>query len=500
MLANQRVLGAPYLTAVVTKDLLRHARACCAEPGSLRAWQSRLAQAADMLTSSPLLPVSAPLLASREDASDSIDDDEPGDLVSAAARSLEAALYEVAAGEPATAAAAATRALQLAAFAADCCAAAGAAAGLQPAMGACQVAIVGRTNAELAQLQLRLLLRSHSVAPAALAAVDAALQHGVLGARPGSEAAARQAKARADNALLSVGRFASWLGTSGAQVEESVLAERPAEAATSAAAAWLLLTRRTLQLHAQHADGGDFARASKPLHLYLCSLAEGSRGLADLHLQASMLAERSRQPERATASGGSLDMASTAGTAGTALEPGAALAELPTIQQLATAVCLLAHKAAAAGPQRNTRSLRLLFCCGEGEPAAVGVVEQLLSAGGWAVGGRAAGWALALASCGARLAHGGSAIGFIFQLSNGRTCSAIFSLFPHNSPTRPHLCLAVNGLSRVLEGSGPSLPSSPGNTSAEAPLLADRCAAVEEQTCSPPGMVNRWSTCLACCA
>lgn len=312
-----------------------------ADPGSLPVWQWVVTDASLVLCSSCLLSRSLVLLAELDCSLVDHSSGELGGLVLTALQSLQAAMDEATAGGP-SAPADAVRALQLAAFAADGLVAVGTAAGLapvpqdgEPAHAPVHAALQLLTEAELADLQLCLLLHTHSLAPALLAAVGAALQHGVLSPTAGNAHCQRRLKL----AFHRAGLFLPWLGVAGVQLPKPVLAQCSEAVSSTALAAWLPAALLHLQLHA--ARDTTFLPG---VHLgaFRRGLAEACRGLASKHWETSGLSQhRALAQQRGQQAAGA--SSSTAGTAGGATAARDAAEELPALHQLATAVCILSH-------------------------------------------------------------------------------------------------------------------------------------------------------------
>jgi len=164
----------------------------------------------------------------------------------------------------------------------------------------------------------------------------------------------------------------------GVQLPKPVLAQCSEAVSSTALAAWLPAARLHLQLHA--ARDTTFLPG---VHLgaFRRGLAEACRGLASKHWETSGLSQhRALAQQRGQQAAGA--SSSTAGTAGGATAARDAAEDLPALHQLATAVCILSHLAAAAQleqPHQDAASVRQLFCLGPGEPIAAAAVDQLNS-------------------------------------------------------------------------------------------------------------------------
>lgn len=348
-------------------------------PDGVSSWQAALLDATTIITGGVLLPTATGGLTELVLGAESHGNSQLRGLVPTALSSLDTALEDTAA-DGSSATTSAVRALQLAAFVADAMLAVGCDAGLAPAPGtigatraALQAPRQDTGEAEREQLQLRLLLQSHAQVPALLAAVDAALQRGVLNVAGGA-----YSEARCPLASLRIGCFVSWLGIAGIQAPGSLLSLQPGAVASCAAAAWLPVLRHSLQLHAAYSGSEAADGFASNLGPFMERLAQGSRGLAAKHFRAALLMPRGRgeQSQERLAAGASAGAEVAAQGPDAALQPGA---ELPAFHQLATATCILAQLAASSREVQGERSWRQLLCWGNGELREAGVVKQLES-------------------------------------------------------------------------------------------------------------------------
>lgn len=165
---------------------------------------------------------------------------------------------------------------------------------------------------ERSQLQLRLHLQALWLAPAVLAAADAALRHGLREPQAGNQHDAELSEGMAVQAMLDASRFLSWLGRSAVELQLQAVSAQAEEAGGAATTMWLAALRRQLQLHAarpeQQAAAGNMdspgGRSAAALNLFLCRLAECCRSLAQLHwVAATALIERISDGELTRADG-----------------------------------------------------------------------------------------------------------------------------------------------------------------------------------------------------
>lgn len=355
---------------------------------------AELLHASNVLFSPCMLSCSCPLLGVLGVA-------DTGQLVPRAQRSLEAALADGSACQPADAA---WHAVRLAAFVARGVQCSGEAAGLDLAAPQAQQAVRQRLLPALQQLsgsgraaaQARALLQAVQAVPAVAGAVDALLHQGLWpGTVSGTGSQSEQERAQD---LRDLSRFVSWVGRSAAAIHTTFAAAvRTDDAAASIAEAWLLVQTRLLQLHAACPPGtgsspsgsssGDSSASAASgggdgadvMHSFKTGLAQCSDGLSMLLNCLSAFAPEALHGASRGTTGSRTGAAAGSGAGAAGQHP-----LLHTMLQLVTTTSLTAHLAAGMVQRQPDQQLWLaqveLLACRQEDMPAVPAAHQLLFA------------------------------------------------------------------------------------------------------------------------